>query len=221
VRNRSEEGAIGFDVQAVRGHQLGGFTKFPSVFKGDDARKGDIGPTVETLTDLIGSSGKAVNNGSLRHALSIENIKEIRPRISGVDDKSQIQFFSQLDLIGEHLSLDIARTVFVVVVKTTFSNTDESWRSLTSQGRYLGHSGRGVMGVHTHCGAKIDETVAMSIRQGNGLSRSRSVGADHHDASHAFGVRTLQGFVNVLDDLLVSGEVSLLEMTVSVGPGGH
>ena len=59
------------------------------------------GAAVEARAGFVGAAGEAVEDGARRHALGVEDVERVVPRLAGVDHERQVELVGERDLGGE------------------------------------------------------------------------------------------------------------------------
>ena len=219
MRDWCKEWAIGLDVESLQRNETNRVTQGLSVLERDHARDRDIASERETALSLVGIPCEAVNHGSRRNAFAPQDVKKIVKGVAGVDDQGQIEFLSQVNLGRECLSLGAARRMLVVVIQSALTNP---YQSRVSSPSHLEHRFDVMQRVvRVEPDSREDFHTIVKFGDGESLTRSLSVGADDDDSIH-LGIKGAgEVLSHIRHDLLVLGEISILQMAMRVGPECH
>jgi hypothetical protein len=119
-----------------------------------------------------------------RHALGVEDVERVVPRLPRVDHQREIQPPGHRDLGCERVALDVPRRVVVVVVEPALADGDRALRAVEQVGDGL-DTGAGVVGVQPDGG--VDRDVPGGDVQA--LQRGGPVAAHGDHRRHALGSR--------------------------------
>ena len=191
IRHRGEKRTVGFHVESVEGNQERGGPKVVGVLEGHDTGNRNIGASPKTFNNFFGSSGETVDDGALRKTFGIEDVKEVVPRVTGVNDECEFEFVSELNLVGEDPFLLVAGTVFVEVVEATLANSDQSRIALSSECGDVIKTRMGVVGVKADSGVEVDIDGGFRTGEGERFSRRDGIGPHDNDRSNPAGVRLM------------------------------
>ena len=102
VRDRREVRAVGLDQHAFeRAAAARGLATSAALLNVTIPEKLTKAPVVEARAGLVGSTGEAVEDRPLGHALGVEHVERVVPRVAGVDHERQPALVGEADLGGE------------------------------------------------------------------------------------------------------------------------
>ena len=124
VRHRGEEGRIGLDEQAVERAVHDHLAQLLGVGEGDDAAEGQEGADPQALFCLLLAAAEAVEDRPRGNPLLLEYREGLVPGLPGMDHERQAVAVRQLDLGGEHVTLNSPGRVVVVEVEPALADGD-------------------------------------------------------------------------------------------------
>ena len=128
MRDRGEEGRVGFDQQPVLRNGLSHVLQVAGVLEGHDPAQRDVEAEVERGSGELGASGEAMEHPAdapfpRRFG---EDRRGIVLGVAGVDDQRQAGGPRRLDMRGEALALRGAVGLVVIIIEPALADRDDA-----------------------------------------------------------------------------------------------